>query len=155
VDSLLAVLSDSLGELDSIRKELHKVSYAGARIAAGVFNQGVKEHRRLVCDSPAAKAVKSTLEVWKPSLSHLFGDDDSRLDKSLEAAKFSRYQSAPYRPKAPFHFRSSDSQEGREKKKNKPYQKPYKKPYYNPSSSGKGNGPASKKGEGQQKKWVF
>jgi hypothetical protein len=132
------------------QKLLHKVLHAGARIAAGVFNQGVKEQRRLVCNSPEAKAVKSTLEVCKPSLSHLFGDDDSRLDKALEAAKFSRYQSAPYRPKAPFHFRSSDYQEGCKKKK--PYQKPYKKPSYNPRSSGKGNGPTSKKEEGQQKK---
>jgi hypothetical protein len=126
----------------------YKVSLAGVRIAAGVFNQGIKEQRRLVCDSPAAKAVKSTLEVCKPSLSHLFGDDDTRLDKALEAAKFSRYQPVPYRPKAPFHFRSSDSQEGREKKRKKPYQKPYKKPSYIPKSSGKGHGPASKKGEG-------
>jgi hypothetical protein len=104
----------------------------------------------LVYDSPAAKAVKSTLEVCKPSLTHLFGDDDTRLDKVLEAANFSRYQSAPYRPKAPFHFRSSDSQEGRDKRK-KPYKKPYK-PAYKPRSSGKAQGPASKKGEGQQKK---
>jgi hypothetical protein len=60
VDSLLAVLRDSLGELDSIRKEIYKVLLVGSRIAAGVFNQGIKEQRRLVCDSPAAKAVKST-----------------------------------------------------------------------------------------------
>jgi hypothetical protein len=92
------------------------------------------------------------LEVCKPSLTHLFGDNDARLDKALEAAKFSRYQSAPYRPKAPFHFRSSDSQPqvGRDKRK-KPYKKPYK-PSYEPRSSGKAQGPASKKGEGQQKK---
>jgi hypothetical protein len=57
VDSLLEVLRDSLGELDSIRKEIHKVSLVGSRIAAGIFNQGIKEQRRLVCDSPAAKAV--------------------------------------------------------------------------------------------------
>jgi hypothetical protein len=103
----------------------------------------------LVCDSPAAKAVKST-KVCKPSLTHLFGNDDTRLDKALEAAKFSRYQSAPSRPKAPFHFRSSYSQEGRDKRK-KPYKKPYK-PAYKPRSSGKAHGPAFKKGEGQQKK---
>jgi hypothetical protein len=150
VDSLLAVLRDSLGELDSIRKEIYKVSLVGSRIAAGVFNQGIKEQRRLVCDSPV-KAVKSTLEVCKPSLSHLFGDDNTRLDKALEAAKFSRYQFSPYRPMAPFYFRSSDSQDGRDKKRKKPYKKPYKKPSYNPRSSGKGQGPASKKGEGQQK----
>jgi hypothetical protein len=145
-DSLLAVLRDSLGELDSIRKEIYKVSLVGSKIAAGIFNQGIKEQRRLVCDSPAAKAVKST-EVCKPSLTHLFGDDDTRL----EAAKFSCYQSSPYRPKAPFHFCSSDSQEGCDKNRKKPYKKPYKKPSYKPRSSGKAQGPASKKGEGQQK----
>jgi hypothetical protein len=81
MDSLLAVLRDSLGELHSIRKEIYKVLLVGSRIAASVFIQGIKEQRRLVCDSPAAKAVKSTLEVCKHSLSHLFGDDDMRLDK--------------------------------------------------------------------------
>jgi hypothetical protein len=90
------------------------------------------------------------LEVCKPSLTHLFSDDDMRLDMALEAAKFSCYQSAPYRPKAPFHFLSSDSQEGGDKRK-KPYKKPYK-PSYKPRSLGKAQGPASKKGEGQQKK---
>jgi hypothetical protein len=150
VDSLLAVLMDSLGELNSIRKEILKVSLVGSKIAAGIFNQGIEEQRRLVCDSPAAKAVKSELKVCKPSLIHVFSDDDARLDKALEAAKFSCFQSAPYRPKAPFHFRSSDSQEGRDKRK-KPYKKPYK-PSYKPRSSEKAQGPASKKGEGQQKK---
>jgi hypothetical protein len=151
-ESLLEVLSDSLGELDSICKEIHKVSLVGSRIAAGVFNQGIKEQRRLVCDSTAAKSVKSTLEVCKPSLTHLFGDDDSKLEKALEAAKFSPGLQ-PYRPKAPFHFRSSDCQEGSDKRRKTPYSKPsYKKPSYKPRSSGKGHGPASKKGEGQQKK---
>jgi hypothetical protein len=128
------------------------VSLVGSRIAAGVFNQGIKEQRRLVCDSTAAKSVKSTLEVCKPSLTHLFGDNDSRLEKALEAAKFSPGLQ-PYRPKSPYHFRSSDSQEGRDKRRKTPYPKPsYKKPSYKPRSSGKGHGPASKKGEGQQNK---
>jgi hypothetical protein len=106
----------------------------------------------LVCESTAAKPVKSTLEVCKPSLTHLFGDDDTRLDKALEAAKFSPGLQS-FRPKAPFHFRSSDSQEGRDKRRKTPYKKPsYKKPSYNPRSLGKGQGPASNKGEGQQKK---
>jgi hypothetical protein len=109
-ESLREVLRDSLAELDSIRKEFHKVSLVGSKIAAGVFNQGIKEQRRLVCDSPAAKLVRTTLEVCRPSLTHLFGDNDTRLDKALEAAKFSPGLQ-PYRPKAPFHFRSSDSQE--------------------------------------------
>jgi hypothetical protein len=147
VDSLLVVLRDSLGELNSIKKEVSKVSLVGSKIAAGIFNQGIEEQRCLVCGSPAAK---STLEVCKLSLTHLFGDDDARLDKVLEAAKFSRFHSAPYRPKAPSYFRPSNSQEGRDKRK-KPYKKPYKSSY-KPRSSGKAHGPASKKGEGQQKK---
>jgi hypothetical protein len=61
----------------------------GSRIAAGIYNQGIKEQCHLVCFPPAAKCVKSTLEVLKPSLTHLFGDDDSCIDKALEAAKFS------------------------------------------------------------------
>jgi hypothetical protein len=129
---------------------VEKVSLVGSRIAAGVFNQGIREQRRLVCEAPAAKQVRSTLEVCKPTLTHLFGDDDTRLDKALEAAKF-RPGLQPYLPKAPY-FRSTDSQEGRNRR-SKPYFKPsYKKPYFKPRSSGKGPGPASKKGEGQQKK---
>jgi hypothetical protein len=147
--SLREVLRDSLEELDTIKKKVERVSLVGSRIAAGVFNQGIKEQRRLVCDSPAAKHVMSTLEVCKPSLFHLFGDDNTRLDKVLEAAKFwPGLQS--YRPKAPY-FCSSDSQEGRNRR-SKPYFKPSKKSNYRPRSSGKGPGPASKKGEGQQKK---
>jgi hypothetical protein len=38
VDSLLAVLRDSLGELNSVKKEMSKVSNVGSKIAAGVFN---------------------------------------------------------------------------------------------------------------------
>jgi hypothetical protein len=82
----------------------------GSRIAAGIYNQGIKEQHRLVCFSTLAKCVKSTLEVLKPSLTHLFGNDDSRINKALEAAKFLLGQQ-PYRPKALF-FRSSDTQEG-------------------------------------------
>jgi hypothetical protein len=147
-DSLREVLRDSLEELDNIKKEVERVSLVGSRIDAGVFNQGIKEQRLLVCNSPAAKHVKSTLEVCKPSLSHLFGDDDTRLDKALEAKFSPSLQS--YRPKAPY-FRSSDSQEGCNRR-SKPYFKPSKKSSYKPRSSGKGPGPASRKGEGQQKK---
>jgi hypothetical protein len=113
-DSLLGVMRDSLKELNKIKREISKVLTVGSRIAAGVFNQGIKEQRLLVCDSPAAKAVKSTLELCKPSLTHLFGEDDSRIEKALEAAKYRPYQAAPYRSKAPSYFRSSDSQEGRD-----------------------------------------
>ena len=147
-DSLREVLRDSLEELDTIKREVERVSLVGSRITAGIYNQGIKEQRRLVCNSNAAKCVKSTLEVLKPSITHLFGDDDSRIDKALEAAKFSPGQQ-PYRPKAPF-YRSSDTQEGRGRK-SKPYFR-QKKSSYKPRSTGKGPGPASRKGEGQQKK---
>jgi hypothetical protein len=151
VDSLLAVLRDSLGELNSIKKEVSKVSLVGSKIAADIFNQGIEEQRHLVCDSPAAKAVKSTLEVCKPSLTDLFGDSFGLFWLFwLEAAKFSCFQSAPYRPKAPSYFRSSDSQEGRDRKR-KPYKKPYKSSH-KPRSSGKAHGPASKKGRARRSK---
>jgi hypothetical protein len=102
-------LRDSLDELNEVKREISKVSNVGSRIAASVFNQGIEEQRLLVCDSPAAKAVKSALE---PSLTHLFGEDDSRIEKALEAAKYRPYQAAPHRSKVPSYFRSSDSQEG-------------------------------------------
>jgi hypothetical protein len=129
---------------------VEKVSLVGSRIAAGVFSQGTKEQRRLICDSTQAKQIKSSLEVCKPSLTHLFGDDESRIDKALEATKFwqGTHGLQPYRPpKAPY-FRSPDTQGGRGGR-SKPYSK--KKPSYRPRSGGKGPGPASKKGEGQKK----
>jgi hypothetical protein len=103
----------------------------------------------LVCDSSAAKAVRSTLELCKPSLMHLFDGDECCIDKVVEAAKYKPYQAAPYRSKTSSHFRSSDSQEGRDCKKT-PY--PKKPSSYKRRSSGKANSPASKKGEGQKKK---
>jgi hypothetical protein len=98
-DSLREVLWVSLDELDTIKKEVERVSLVDSRIAAGVFNQGIKEQRRLICESSEAKHIKSSLEVCKPSLTHLFGDDESRIDKALEAAKYS-HGLQPYRPKA-------------------------------------------------------
>jgi hypothetical protein len=99
-DALREVLRASLAGLDTVKKEVEKVSLVGSRIAAGVFNQGSKEQRHLICESTQAKAIKSSLEVCKPSLTHLFGDDESRIDKALEATKF--YQGThglqPYRP---------------------------------------------------------
>jgi hypothetical protein len=150
-DSLLTVLRDSFEELNEVKKEISKVSNMGSRVAAGVFNQGIEELRLLVCNSPAAKPIKLTLELQKPSLTHLFGEDDARIEKALEAAKYRPYQAAHYRSKAPSYFRSSDSQEGRDRKR-KPYKKPFKSSYQKNRSSGKTNGPASKKGEGQKKK---
>jgi hypothetical protein len=146
-DSLREVLRVSLEELNTVNKEVERVSLVGSKIAAGIYNQGIKEQRRLVCNSNAAKCVKTTLEVLKPSLTHLFDDDDSRIDKALEAARFSPGHQ-PYRPKAPFY--RPDTQGGRGKKL-KPYYKQQKKSSYNPRSTGKGPGPASRKGEGQKK----
>jgi hypothetical protein len=140
-------MRDSLDELNEIKQEISKVSNIGSRIAAGVFNQDIEEQQLLVCDSPTAKAFKLTLELCKPSVTHLFGKDDSRIEKALEAAKYRPYQAAPYRSKAPSYFRSSDSQEGRDHKR-----KPYKEPFKPRRSSGKANGSASKKREGQKKK---
>jgi hypothetical protein len=150
-ESLLTVLRDSLEELNEVKKEISKISNVGSRVAAGVFNHGIEDLRLLVCDSPAAKPIKSTLELCKPSLTHLFGEDDARIEKALEAAKYRPHQVAPYHSKVPSYFCSSDSQEGRDRKR-KPYKRPYKSSYQKPRSTGKSNGPASKKGEGQKKK---
>jgi hypothetical protein len=88
--------------------------------------------------------------VCKPSLTHLFGNDEHHNEKALDAAK---YQATPYRSSSSSSFyRPSGSQEGRDFKK-KPHQKLYqKKKNNNNRSSGKGNGPAFKKGKGQKKK---
>jgi hypothetical protein len=150
-DALREVLRASLVGLATVKREVEKVSLVGSRIAAGVFSQGTKEQRRLVCDSTQVKSIKSSLEVCKPSLTHLFGDDESRIDKELEATKY--FQGAhglqSYRPKAPY-FRSPDSQGGRGGR-SKPYTKKQQKSSYRPRSLGKGPGPAPKKGEGQKK----
>jgi hypothetical protein len=150
-DSLISVLRDSLADLQEIKKEVKRISNVGYGIAAGVFNQGIEDLRHLVWESSSAKPIRSTLEVCKPSLTHLFGDDEALIEKALDAAKHRKYQAAPYCSKAPSHFRSSNSQEGRDRKR-KPYKKPYQKSYQKNKSSGKANGPASKKGEGQKKK---
>jgi hypothetical protein len=142
-DSLIAVLRDSFADLQEIKKEVKRISNVGSGIAAGVFNQGVEDLRHLVWESPSAKPIRSTLEVCKLSLTHLFGDDEDRIEKALEAAKDRPYQAAPYCSKASL---SSGSQEGHDYKK-KPYKKPYQKKDKNNRSSGKGNGPASKKGQ--------
>jgi hypothetical protein len=103
-DALREVLRASLVGLDTVKREVEKVSLVGSRIAAGVFNQGAKEQRRLVCEATETKKIKTSLEVCKPSLTHLFGDDESRIDKALEATKY--YQGAhglqAYRSKAPY-----------------------------------------------------
>jgi hypothetical protein len=151
-DSLIAVLRDSLADLQEIKKEVKRISNMGFGIAAVVFNQGIENLRHLVWESNSAKPICSTLEVCKPSLTHLFSDDEYRIEKALEAAKHRPYQAAPYCSKASSssYYRPSGSQEGRDHKK-KPYKKPFQKKNNN-RSSGKDNGPASKKGEGQKKK---
>jgi hypothetical protein len=151
VASLKEVLRVSLEELNTVKREVERVSLVGSKIAAGVYNQGIREQRRLVCNATAAKCVKSTLEVLKPSLTHLFDDEDSRIDKALEAARFSPGHQ-PYRPKAPFYRPDSQGARGRKSKPYYPGPRQQKKSSYNPRSTGKGPGPASKKGEGQQKK---
>jgi hypothetical protein len=150
VASLREVLRASIVSLSTIKKEIEKVSLVGSRIAAGVFSQGTKEQRRMICDCTQVKSIKSSLEVLKPSLTHLFGDDESRINKALEATKYwqGTHGLQPYRPpKAPY-YRPPDTQRGRGGR-SKPYSK--QKPSYRPRSAGKGPGPASKKGEGQKK----
>jgi hypothetical protein len=149
--SFLSILRETHEELSEVRKGISKISNVGSRIAAGSFNQGIEDLRRLIWESTAAKPIRPTLELCKPSLSHLFGND-ARIKKVLEAAKFKpyQYQATPYRPKSSSHPRSSDAQEGNDWKK-KPYQRPTKSNNHS-RSSGKGKGSASKKGEGQKKK---
>jgi hypothetical protein len=58
-DSLREVLRYSLEELDTIKREVERASLVGSRIAAGIYNQGIREQRCLVCDSPAAKHINA------------------------------------------------------------------------------------------------
>jgi hypothetical protein len=116
VDSLLSILRDTHEELSEVRKEVSKISNVGSRITAGSFIQGIEDLRHLVWESTAAKPIRPTLELCKPSLSHLFGDN-TRIEKALEAAKFKPYQATSYRPKSSSHPCSSNAQEGRDWKK--------------------------------------
>jgi hypothetical protein len=99
-DSLIAILKESLTDLHEIKKEIKRVSNVGSGIAAGVFNQEIEDLRHLVWESNAAKPICSTLEVCKPSLTHLFGNKEDRIEKALDAAKHRLYQAAPYCSKA-------------------------------------------------------
>ena len=127
-----------------IRRGLGDIANVGTEIAAGSFNQGVDELRHLVWESPLSKAVRPTLELCPPTLTHLFGDD-ARIKEALEAERRLPYQAGSYRSK-PFQPRSNKSKSWNSKKS-----KPAKrgKPRYN-SNAGKGPGPHSKKGEGQK-----
>jgi hypothetical protein len=62
-DSLLQLIKDSKEDLMDIRKGLGRIANVGTEIAAGSFNQGVDELRRLVWESPLSKAVCPTLEL--------------------------------------------------------------------------------------------
>jgi hypothetical protein len=148
-NSLLTVLRDNLEELNEVKKEISKISNVGSRVAAGVFNQGIEDLRLLVCDSPAAKPIKSTMELCKPSLTYLFGEDDARIENGLEVAKYRPLQAAPFRAKASSYFCSSHSQEGRDRKK-KPYKRPYKSSYQKPRSSGNFQRPCLQEGGGPE-----
>jgi hypothetical protein len=106
VDSLLQVLKDSKEDLVDIRKGLGKIANIGSDISAGSFNQGVDELRHLVWESPLSKAVRPTLELCPPSLTHLFGDD-ARIRKALEADRRRLYQAGSFRSKPNFSPRSN------------------------------------------------
>jgi hypothetical protein len=117
-EALVNILKESLNDLHEFKKELKRVSNVGAGIAAGIFNQGVEDLRHQVWESNAAKNIRSTLEITleicKPSLTHLFGNDEDQIEKALDAAKYRPYQAAPYRSKASSSsfYRPSGSQEG-------------------------------------------
>jgi hypothetical protein len=119
----------------------------GTTIAAGSFNQGIDDLRHQVWGSTAAKCVRPTLELCPPSLTHLFGDD-LRVKEAMEEERRRPYQAASYRPRPYANQRSGPKQEPKAwpKKKKSSFKK---KGHFTPA--GKANGPASKKGEGQNK----
>jgi hypothetical protein len=86
VETLLQVLKDTREDLSDIIKGLKGIANVGSSIAAGSFNQGIEEVRHLIWESTAAKAIRPTLELCPPSLTHLFGDD-SRIKEALEAER--------------------------------------------------------------------
>jgi hypothetical protein len=146
-DSLLQVLKDTKEDLVDIHKGLGKIANVGTDIAAGSFNQGVDELRHLVWELPLSKAVRPTLELCPPSLTHLFGDD-ARIREALEAERKRPYQAGSFRSKPNFSPRSNKNKTWT-KKKPKPARKSRGKSSYT-GPARKANGPASKKGEGQK-----
>jgi hypothetical protein len=147
VDSLLQVLKNTKEDLVDIRKGLGKIANVGSDIAAGSFNQGVDELPHLVWEWPLSKAVRPTLELCPPSLTHLFGDD-ARIREALEAERRRPYQAGSFRSKPNFSPRSNKNKMWT-KKKPKPARKSRGKSSYS-GPEGKANGPASKKWEGQK-----
>jgi hypothetical protein len=146
-DSLLQLISDSKDDLMDIRKGLGKIANVGSEIAAGSFNQGVDELRRLVWESPLSKVVRPTLEQCPPSMTHLF-DDDARIKEALEADRRRPYQAGSFRSKPAFQPRSNKSKSWTTRK-SKPAKRSGGKTKFS-SNAGKGPGPHSKKGEGQK-----
>jgi hypothetical protein len=110
--SLLQLLRDTKEDLMDIRKGLGDIAN---EIAAGSFNQGVDELRHLVWESPLSKAVRPTLELCPPSLTHLFGDD-ARIKEALEAERRRPYQAGSFRSKPAFQPRSNKSKSWTAKK---------------------------------------
>jgi hypothetical protein len=145
-DSLLQLIKDSKEDLMDIHKGLGKIANIGTEIAAGSFNQGVDELRRLVWESPLSKAVRPTLELCPPSLTHLF-DDDARIKEALEADRRRPNQAGSFRSKPVFNPRTNKSKLWTSKK-TKPAKKFGGKSKFS-GNAGKGPSPHSKKGEGQ------
>jgi hypothetical protein len=145
-EALLQILKDTREDLTDVAVGLKEVARVGTSIAAGSFNQGIDDLRHQVWESTAAKCVRPTLELCPPSLTHLFGDD-LRVKEAMEAERRRPYQAAPFRPRPYANQRSGSKQEPKAWPKKKKFFK--KKGRFTPA--GKANGPASKKGEGQNK----
>jgi hypothetical protein len=136
---------DTKEDLVDIRKGLGKVANVGSDIAAGSFNQGVDDLRHLVWESPLSKAVRPTLELCPPSLTHLFGND-ARIREALEAERRRHIRPAPSVP-SPTSAPAPTSDKTWQKKKTKPARKSCGKSSYS-GPAGKANGPSTKRGEG-------
>jgi hypothetical protein len=145
-ESLLQVFRDTKEDLLDVRKGLGKAANVGTEIAAGFFNQGVEELRHLVWESPLSKAVKLTLEVCPPSLTHLF-DNDTTIREALEADRWRPYQAGSYRSKPSFPRSSKPQQGGQWPRKMKSSKHHFKKSSYS-GPARKSNGPSTKRGEG-------
>jgi hypothetical protein len=148
METLLQVLRDTSEDHSDVAVGLKNIAHEGSSIAAGSFNQGIEDVRHLVWESTAAKAIRPTLELCAPSLTHLFGDD-VRVKEASEVEARRSYQAAPY-PSRPYANQRSNQEPKVWPKKKWPSKKSKGGSRYRPS--GKANGPASKKGEGQKKK---
>jgi hypothetical protein len=103
---MIAALQD-MGELKEAKRDIFKVTNMGSKIAAGMFNQDVVELSDVVTSISPGKDIRSTLQVCKPSLTHLFGDEGGPIETALDAIKHSL-------PRAPtFHQHPSFSASSR------------------------------------------